>query len=89
MDQQTQTLLLAFAKSCCKPELQTDDWERLNALAIHVHRHGVDLTPRVVKMFLMTQQCSIQKAGYLSSQFGHLLTVLRVYDEEKRQAAVV
>lgn len=85
MDQHAMGLLQVFAKACPRTLLRHDDWQRLYEFTLHVHRQRVVPTTRTVRDYLITQGCSLQKASWLSNQFGHFCALLRLYDGQKNK----
>ncbi len=87
MDTRVEALLEDLAKLCSTVALHQDDWKKLYAVSLCAHARGGVPDPRTMKRYLMDHGCSIQKAGFLSRQFDHLCTVLRMYDEQKSPTA--
>jgi len=81
MDMTARKLLEAFSVACPKT-LREEDWQRLYAFTLHVHRRHIVPTNRTVRDYLISQGCSLQKASWLSNQFHHLSDILKLYDEK-------
>jgi hypothetical protein len=87
MDQHARALLQVFARACSNAVLQSDDWQKLYDLVLYVHQHRVVSPTRMVREYLVTQGCSLQKASFLSNQYDRLHTILRLYDEQRSRTA--
>lgn len=75
--------LKVLAELCPTVLLDDTQWEALYRTALVIHSHGGLQNHKVIKGFLLANDCSLQKAGFLSRQILHLCTVLRMYDETK------
>ncbi len=79
------TLLRDLAHACPATELQREDWHKLYEICLYAHLNDMVPSPRTVRVFLHEHGSSMQKAAFLSHQFDHLSTILRLYDERRTE----
>ena len=82
MDGHLQALLRDFSKVCTHESMQEDDWQRLYQISLYAYAVG---TPpaSTIKAFLVKNGCSMQKANFVSHQYHHLTTILRLHDTSR------
>lgn len=85
MDTRLAELLDDLVTSCETVSLREEDWQKVYAVSLCAHAQGGVPDIQRMKWYLISKGCSKQKAGFLGRQFQNLCTVLRMYDEQKRQ----
>ena len=80
MDGHLQLLLRDFSSLCREESMQEDDWQRLYQICLCAHQVADVPPPWAIRDYLVTKGCSLQKASFLSHQYQHLTTVLKLYD---------
>ncbi len=76
-------LLHDFAKRGPQSPTDQDAWQQLYAFTLDVHRRGVKMKSRMVREYLISHGCSLQKASWLSGQYQHFMELLSLYDHQK------
>ena len=83
MDQAAEQLLKQFAQVCRTGTLHSEDWQRLYAFTLHVHRRHLNTHHRTVRDYLIMQGCSLQKASWVSGQYLRFAELLGFYDRQR------
>ncbi len=88
MDHAFEILLHEFARVCPESAPQQDDWRGLYEICLYAHEQDVAPLAWTIRDYLVTHGCSLQKATFWSHQYGHLLTILNMRDQRKKESAI-
>ena len=83
MDTHLETLLHAFSRLSPEESMQQDDWQRLYQICLDAHHLAECPPPWAIRDYYGTKGCSLQKANFLSHQYNHLTTILKLYDHRR------
>jgi hypothetical protein len=86
MDSTAQQLLESFAQTADRTTVRSDDWIRFYDFTIYVHVHQLQIPACEVRDQLhLAHGFSIQKAGWLGTEFKRLSEILARYDTQRFQ----
>jgi hypothetical protein len=83
LDPHLEILLQEFTRVCPETGLKQEDWRGLYEICLFAQEHDVAPTDRTIRDYLVSHGCSLQKATFLSNQYGHLINILKLRDERK------
>ena len=84
MDEKATKLLDAYAELCRTQGTPRDeDWQRLYAFTLYVHRHALHAAARTVRDHLVTRGCSVQKANWASGEYKRFVELLALYEKQR------
>ena len=83
LDPHLEILLQEFMRVCPETGLKQDDWRGLYEICLFAQEHDVAPPARTLREYLCRHGCSLQKATFLSNQYGHLINILKLKDERK------
>ena len=87
LDPHLEILLHEFTRVCPEGALQQNGWRGLYEICLYAYGQDVAPSPRAIRDYLMTHGCSLQKATFLSHQYGHFIKILRLRDQRKNESA--
>jgi hypothetical protein len=85
LDPHLEILLHEFTRVCPESALKQEDWAGLYEICLYAHEQDVAPPASSIKDYLITHRCSLQKATFLSHQYGHLINILKLRDQRKNQ----
>ena len=86
MDPYLEILLHEFRRVCPEAPLKQDDWKGLYEICLYAHARDVAPPASTFRDYLVTQGCSLQKASFLSHHYGHLINILKLWDQRKNES---
>ncbi len=86
MDKHVEGFLDQLATTCATIALRSDDLKKLYTVCLHSHLHGGVPDLQMIKAHLIGKGCSTPTVDFLGRQFEQLTEILKLHDEQNRNA---